>query len=455
MQLLRREWRVTLEIAAALVVASLAVDALDRVTPVTGVAVVYLLAVLAIAIRRGELPALVTAVLSVLVLNFFFLPPVHRLTIADSRNVVALAVFLVTAAVVGRLAASARHRTREADVRAAEAAARGREAALLATTASSLLGRDGRWQPPDVRRAAARIDLAASPSPTEDEFAVRLPTREESCWLYVTRSDWAKKDAKRIAAPLADVIDLELGRRRLAETAADAEAARRADVAKTALLHAVSHDLRSPLAAITAATGALNSGVLDDADREELLSVIEGESARLERLIGDLLALSRIEAGAVDPDIDWCDLRDTVATAAEHVRTRRGDYPIAIALPADLPLVKADPVQMERVFENLIENAMKFSPDGAGVRIDGGGSEARVTVRVSDRGRGIPPSQRAHVFEPFWRGRDGAPGSGLGLAICRGFVEANGGRIQLQSRPGEGSSFSVSFPAAPQPSEVR
>jgi two-component system sensor histidine kinase KdpD len=163
--------------------------------------------------------------------------------------------------------------------------------------------------------------------------------------------------------------------------------------------------------------------------------------------------VSRIEAGAVNPDVDWCDLLDTVTTAAAHVRARHGEYPIELRLPEDLPLVRADPVQMERVFENLIENAIKFSPDGAPVKIEGGGGQ-RVVVRVSDSGRGIPPSQRAHVFEPFWRGRDGAPGSGLGLAICRGFVDANGGRIQLHSRTGEGTSFAVSFPAPAQPLET-
>lgn len=450
MHLSRAVWRGTIEVAAALLVATLAVAALKSVAPVTGLGVIYLLAVLAVAIRWGDVAALVTAVLAVALLNFFFLPPVHRLTIADSENVVSLVVFLVTAVVVGRLAAMARERTREADARTAEARARGREAELLGTAASSLLVDAGDWEPPDVPEAAARIVLAAAPTPEADELAVRIPTREESCWLYVKRAAWKKEDAKHVAEPLADVIDLELTRRRLAEQAAEAEAARRADVAKTALLQAVSHDLRSPLAAITAATGALNSGVVADGDRGELLSVIEGESARLERLIGDLLAVSRIEAGAVDPDPDWCDLRDTVMTAAEHVRSRHGEYPIEMRLPDDLPLVKADPVQMERVFENLIENAIKFSPEGAPVRIDGGGGQ-RVVVRVTDSGRGIPPSKRAHVFEPFWRGRDGAPGSGLGLAICRGFVDANGGRIQLHSRPGEGSSFAVSFPAAKPP----
>src|SRR4051812_15275373 len=405
------------------------------------------------AIRGGEVGALVTAVLAVLALNFFFIEPRHRLTIADSENVAALIVFLITAAVVGRLAASARQRAREAESRASEAGAREREAALLARTASSLLAGDGEWKPPAVPEAGARLELASAPSPADGEIAVRLPTREGSCWLYARAESWTKANAKRIAAPLADVIDVELGRRRLAEKAAEAEAARRADVAKTALLQAMSHDLRSPLTAITTATGAMRSDVVEDGERADLLAVIESESGRLERLIGDLLALSRIEAGAANPTLDWCDLADTVAVAAEHVRALYPDHPIEIDLGPDLPLVRADSVQMQRVFANLIENAVKFSPAGEPVRVDGGGG-THVVIRVVDAGHGIPPSQRAHVFEPFFRGRDGGSGSGLGLAICRGFVEANGGRIRLESASGGGSSFAVSLPAAPRESGV-
>ena len=169
--------------------------------------------------------------------------------------------------------------------------------------------------------------------------------------------------------------------------------------------------------------------------------------------MADLLALSRIEAGAVNPRPDWCDLHDTVATAAEQVRAVHGEHPIEIDLPPDLPLVRADPVQMERVFANLIENAVKFSPPDEPVRVQGAG-EPRVIVRVSDSGGGIAPAQRGHVFEPFFRGRDGNPGSGLGLAICKGFVEANGARIQVQTGSGRGTTFLVSFPRTPQPSQL-
>jgi two-component system sensor histidine kinase KdpD len=166
-------------------------------------------------------------------------------------------------------------------------------------------------------------------------------------------------------------------------------------------------------------------------------------------VVGDLLDLSRIEAGAVAPQADWCDLRDLAVSAA---RRFQGAHPIELGVPADLPLVRADAAQLERVFSNLIENAVKFSEPGAPVQITGGAGPAWVTVRVIDHGPGIPREQRRHIFEPFFRGRGGgASGSGLGLAIARGFVEANGGSIVVQSNVGLGTSFAVTFPRVPQP----
>jgi two-component system sensor histidine kinase KdpD len=149
------------------------------------------------------------------------------------------------------------------------------------------------------------------------------------------------------------------------------------------------------------------------------------------------------------PRPDWCDLQDIVTSAASHLR---GSNQIEFALPPELPLVRADAAQLERVFSNLLENAVKFSAPGASVRVSGGTGGGRVTVRVIDRGRGIPSHQRTRVFEPFFRGRgDSGSGSGLGLAICRGFVEANGGRILLQTGTDGGTSFAVSFPIERQP----
>jgi two-component system sensor histidine kinase KdpD len=271
--------------------------------------------------------------------------------------------------------------------------------------------------------------------------------------LYVNGSAWDSHDVERIAEPLGRLIDVAVERERMAERAAETEAARRAEVTRTAILHAISHDLRSPLTAITTAGSALRRAPVTDEERSELLEVIDTEGARLARLVDDLLDLSKIQAGAAAPQPDWCDLHDVVASAAAHLRTT---HPIEFALPVGLPLVRADAAQLERVFSNLIENAVKFSPPEAPIRITAGAGAGRVTVRVTDQGRGIPTQQRSRVFEPFFRGRgERSPGSGLGLAIARGFVEANGGQILLQGDRDRGTSFAVSFPLVRQPEAIR
>jgi two-component system, OmpR family, sensor histidine kinase KdpD len=442
------------------------VAALQSSSSVEGLAILYLLAVLAVAIRHGQLAALITAVLGVLTFNYFFLPPRHELAIAHSEDVVELVVLLIAAVVVGRLAAVARERAAEAEARAWLAADREREAKLLAEVASAILAGEsvdaqlesiGKRIAVATGASRARVVLGPVPAPRDGETTVSLHARAGNAWLYLTGDvGWEPAAIKRVAEPIGRLIDVAVERDRVSERAADTEAARRAEVTKTAILHAISHDLRSPLTAITTAGSALALGV-SDAERAELIEVIETESARLAKLVDDLLDLSRIESGAVAPQADWCDLHDVVASAAAHAS---GEHPIEFRLPAELPLVRADAAQLERVFSNLIENAVKFSPAGAPVRITGGASAGRVAVRVADQGSGIPRRYRSQVFEPFFRGRGGTgsgdssaggPGSGLGLAICRGFVEANGGRIVLQTGRDTGTIFTVSFPVAGQP----
>jgi two-component system sensor histidine kinase KdpD len=447
---------------AAVAVATGTVAGLESVTSATSLGVVYVLAVMFVAVRRGEVPALATAAVSVLVLNFFFIEPRHRLTIADDHNVVALGVLLVAGFVVARLAGLARAQAEHAAQRAEQAVMREREAKLLAEAASSLLGSADTRTPtisPALERAltdaGARLELCHAPAPQVGEVALPLKMAGGTGWLYIDRDGrWTREDADRVIQALSSLIALAQERTRIAETAAEQEATRRADVAKTAIMHAISHDLRTPLTAISTAASALREQGLSDDDREELASVVGTESDRLERMVADLLDLSRIEAGAVNPRTDWCDLGDTIARAAEHVRMQRGDFPIRIDLAPALPLVRADAAQLERVFTNLIDNAAKFSPNGKSVEVRGLCANGRVTIRVVDHGRGIPAAQQSQIFKPFVRGRDAQPGSGLGLAICRGFVEANGGRITLQSRGKEGSAFAVSFPAVAQPELV-
>jgi two-component system sensor histidine kinase KdpD len=455
-----------LEILVAVALVTAAIAALQHTAPPEGLGVLYLLAVLAIAVRHGQLPALVTAVLSALTLNYLFIEPRHQLSIAHSRDVVELLVLLVAAVVVGRLAATGRRQAAEAEVRAQIATAREREASLLAGVASAILaGRGVAAQLTNIGgriagatgASSARIGLEPVPSPRPGELALRVPARARAAWLYVSDdSTWERADIERITEPLGGLLDVAFERERVAAQAAETEAARQADRTRTAILHAISHDLRSPLTAITTAGEALRSTGVTEDERTELIDMIGSEGSRLARLVDDLLDLSKIEAGAVAPRADWCDLRDTVASSAANART--GDHPIELVLPADLPLVRADAAQLERVFSNLVENAVKFSPPGMPVKITAGASGGRVTVRVIDRGRGIPMKDRPHVFEPFFRGRasggGSGGGSGLGLAICRGFVEANGGQIVLQTGLAEETAFAVSFPLVRQPEAV-
>jgi two-component system sensor histidine kinase KdpD len=448
-----------LEVVIAIALATAVVAALQSAAPPAGLGAIYLLAVLGVAIRRGERAALAAAVLGVLTLNFLFIAPRHQLAIAHTRDLIELIVFLIAAVVVGRLAAAGRQRAAEAESRARVAAAREREATLLAEAASAILA--GQSLQAQLESIGARVALATGasharvavepvPSPVDGELSFRLAASAR-VWLYVAGdASWDRAEIERIAEPLGRLIDVAVERERVAEQAAEAEAAKRAETARTAILHAISHDLRSPLTAITTAAAALRATAVTDAERSELIDVIDGEGVRLAKLVDDLLDLSKIQAGAVLPRADWCDLHDVVASAAAHLRP---GHPIEFALPVDLPLVRADAAQLERVFSNLLENAVKFSPERSAVRVSGGAAAGRVTVRVIDQGRGIPSQHRAHVFEPFFRGRgDAGSGSGLGLAICRGFVEANGGRILLQTGPDQGTSFAVSFPVAWQPS---
>jgi two-component system sensor histidine kinase KdpD len=453
-----------LEVLLAVAAATGVIAALQHTAPPEGLGVLYLLAVFAIAIRCGLRAALATAVLSGLTLNYLFIPPRHQLTIAHSRDLVELIVLLVAAIVVGRLAATGRRRAAEADRRAQIATAREREATLLARAASAILTGQGvaaQLNSLGAQIAAAtgasraRVRLETVPAPEQREFAVRLPLQARGAWLYISDDgSWDRADLARIAEPLGRLLDVALERERVAEQAAETEAARRADGTRTAILHAISHDLRSPLTAITTAGAALRAVGVTEQERGELIDLIETEGSRLARLVDDLLDLSKIQAGAVAPLPDWCDLRDAVASSAAHAPS---DHPIELALPEDLPLVRADAAQLERVFSNLIENAIKFSPPSAPVRISAAATGGRVTVRVIDRGRGIPAKDRQHVFDPFFRGRErGGPrtGSGLGLAICRGFVEANGGQIVLQTGVERETSFAVSFPLVRQPEAI-
>lgn len=343
----------------------------------------------------------------------------------------------------------------------AELEAREREARLIAEAATALLASpdaSAATLAPRMERAlaeaGARLDLCHAPSPRANEVALPLPVAGTTGWLYVDREGpLSREDAQRLQQGLLGVVRAAESRHEAAQAALDAEADRRADLTRTALMHAVAHDLRAPLATIANAATGLGRDDLADDERRELARAVCSETSRLERMVDDLLDLSRIEAGALEPQTALVDLPGVLGRAIESVRARR-TFDVRIDLPGDLPRVDADVDQLQRVFENLIDNAAKFSPPGKPVEIRGACANGRVTIRVIDEGRGIPPAEQSQVFRPFVRGR-GEQGTGLGLAICRGFVEANGGRIAVQSRGRSGSAFAVSFPTVAQPAVSR
>jgi two-component system sensor histidine kinase KdpD len=248
---------------------------------------------------------------------------------------------------------------------------------------------------------------------------------------------------ERVVPALEALLAAAIERDELLGNRVETAALRRSDVVKTALLRAVSHDLRSPLTAILTAAEPLGHSGVSDEERRELATVVREEATRLSRLIDNLLDLSRLEADAAEPRVDWCDIGEVITLAAEDVS---GDVRLQIA--PDLPLIRADSAQLERAFANLLENSSRYSNEEA-VLVRAWPLHNRIMVRVVDRGPGIPPAQRERVFEPFYRSgtnTTGHRGSGLGLAIARGFVEANGGKVWVESLPGQGTSFVLEFP---------
>jgi two-component system, OmpR family, sensor histidine kinase KdpD len=251
------------------------------------------------------------------------------------------------------------------------------------------------------------------------------------------------------------VSELAALSRRRAIAAADAEALRRSDAVKTAVLHAVSHDLRSPLTAIRAASGGLESSSLelDDEDRAALLETIRLETARLERLVANLLDLSRLEAGAAQPQPELWAVDELVSRALETLGPDADR--VRVRLAGEAPPVRVDAGQLERALANVIENALRLSSpsDPVDVTVAVAGNE--VLVRTDDRGPGLAEDDLERIFQPFEQGAAARRGTGLGLAIARGFAEANGCRLWAVPRPGSGASFVLAIPAATTPVKVR
>jgi len=442
--------------AVAVAAVSAVVYALQPHVPVLSLGALYVLAVLPVAIVWGTALAAVVSVASMLTFNWLFLPPAHSFHLREGQNWLALAVYLVIAFAVSALAARARARREDAEQRRIEAHA-------LAETALDLLR--GRSLEDELDRLAAltaavlglsevRLVLGEQPpQPGEQVLPVQAGLR---CVATLLADEEAAIDdavRRRFLPSLAALLAVVVERNRLQGEALEAEALRRSDSIKTALLRAVSHDLRSPLTAILASADALASAslTLEPEDRLGLIETIRGEAMRLDRVVEQLLDLSRLEADAVEPHRELWHVDELVGQAlvglgAEADRVR-------LEIGSETPPVEADAAQVERVLVNLLENALRHSSAGSRVllRAEPGATELR--IHVVDSGAGLPDAQREALFQPFRRGTAGH-GSGLGLAIARGFAEANGGRLWAQDDPA-GGHLVLALPLAERRAPVR
>lgn len=422
---------------------------------------IYLLAVVLIAVLGGAGPALLAALASFLLANWFLTPPYYTLTVANRDTAVDLVAFILVAVLVSV---------------AVELGARARQAADRHAIESRLLSELGAVEFGDgsVATVLARVQALF----TMDAVALRNAAPEETSLLASVGDHGPGEPTLRAPAPgglelvawgpellgqdrhlfatLAEITARAWEGQELARQAARAETLAETDRIRAGLLTAVGHDLRTPLAGIKAATSSLRQDDVhwSDAERAELLQTIEESADRLSDVIANLLAMSRIQAGALPVSLQPVALDEVVARALLHSTTRA----VAVDTPDSLPLVLADAGLLEQVIANLIDNAARFTPDGATVEIHADAPSPRpdatgpalARLRVVDHGPGIEPSQWDSVFIPFQRlGDTGTTtGLGLGLAIARGFLEAMNGRLEPSSTPGGGLTMTICLPTA-------
>jgi two-component system sensor histidine kinase KdpD len=433
----------------------------------------FLVAVIAVALVGGFVPAFLEAIAGSLLLNYYFTPPIHKWTIAEANNALALGVFVVVGLVTSSVVDRAARRSKQA----ARASA---ESEMLVTAAGSVLrGQQALTAVLDrVREAfgmASVTLLERAPDPAG------TPHRPGTGWVAAASSGepaLTRPEDADVDVPISDNLSLGLRGRALAASdrrvlgafaayaaaaleqqrlAAEAEAARpiaEADRMRTALLAAVSHDLRTPLASAKAAVTSLRSHDVQWAaeDRDELLATADESLDRLAHLVDNLLDMSRLQAGALSVFPRPADLDEIVSRSLDDLGPAGRE--VMVEMPRTLPEVQVDPAILERVIANLTANALRYSPAGSPPLLTASALADRVELRIVDRGPGIPESDRDRIFVPFQRlgDTDNTSGVGLGLALSRGLTEAMGGSLEPEDTPGGGLTMALSLPAAPGPS---
>ncbi len=442
----------------------------------TTVALSLLLVILAVSARWGLAEATLASVIAVLGLNYYFLPPVGAFTIQDPQNWVALVAFLVTAVTASQLSARVRRRAAEAEARRLEierlyalvqamilsgnvrrtlrefvqtvVKVFGCDAAAFYYQPAGEFFRSGPESSPVTDhdlRAAAEVDDVSVDAPRRLATApVRLGGRTLGSMALL-----GELPSEQTLRAIVNLVALTVEKARALEDASHAEAARQSEVLKSALLDSLAHDIKTPLTSIKAAVTSL-LGTAADTDHE-LLTIINEEADRLNQLAAEVIAMARVEAGKLHLEKRPVKAAELIEGALVELAAARGRQAVAVRIAAGLPPAECDPEFVQQVIKQLIENALKYSPEGAPVTVSAERKGAKIVFGVTDRGPGIDEDERARIFDKFFRGRRHrfeTKGTGMGLAIAKGIVEAHGEKIWVESEPEHGSVFYFSLPVA-------
>ena len=469
-------WRALVGTAAAVVLAI----ATEHWLGLDDLSLIFMLAVLVVAVRSSTGPAVLTAVLCFFAYNFFFIEPRYTFYIGARQGVVTVLLFLVAALLAGRLASQLSMRAEALRVANLQALARQMLARRLAMAADERavlqaahevftdgLGADV-WLRLDAASAlpagAQRVGGAMQAATVEDHGWWFLPIDAPDGRLGTVglklppRAEFAEASQRALVASMVDDVSQALQRTRLVAALETERVAGEAERLRSALLSSVSHDLRTPLASIMGAAGTLASygAGMDDDDRRSLLDAIRSESARLDRYIQNLLDMTRLEHGGIALNREWIGVDELVGAVLARLQRERDHARFVARIAPDTGAIHVHAALLEQALFNVIENAAKFTPRGQDIAIEAARSpEGDVRIDVCDRGPGIPEDERARVFDMFYsvaRGDRGARGTGLGLAICRGIVVAHGGDVEaLAGDDGVGTRIRLRLPPAAEP----
>ena len=482
--------------AGMLAVATLIALPLRNVLAPTNLAMFYLLGVVTVALRASSYVSVATSLAGVAAFDFFCVPPYFTFAVADTQYLVTLAAMLVVALVISIQSARIRaHRAqaREKETRAEALyrltrtlssetrvfeAARGAAALaaeIFGTPVEIFLPEDGKIL--FRRRTAERLHIPLAEESTAqwvfrrgvkagtgmtrltDTTAFYLPlkgTRQTFGVMAVIPDSEGRvfqKEQQELLELFAQQTALTLERTLSQRAAEESHLRMETEQMRSALLSAVSHDLRTPLATITGAASTLRSQgeKLGEATRDDLIESISEEAERLSRLVSNLLDMTRL-SGSVSLHRELCPLDDIVGSALLRLETRLDGRPVTTAFPEDLPPVSVDEVLWGQLVLNLVENAIKHTPAGTGIELAAGTTEREIWMDIRDRGPGFDPEEQQHIFEKFYRGqRTRASGAGLGLAICQAIAQAHGGSIEASNRMGGGASVRVRLPRVSEP----